>query len=266
MRAIRAIIGKEFAEILRNRTLVMSSLIPSVFFVIMPLIIGLRSGTRGGRSGQSSLGQIGDIVTRISPELRGVSPAALGQIFIFRQFTVMMLFVPIITALAIAAHSIIGEKQTRSLEPLLATPVSSAQLLLAKSLSAALPAVGVTWMGFAIYALAIHFMALPGVLTSVLNVTTLLLIFVICPLVAVLGLSIGVVVSSRSNDPRTAQQIGGILVLPIMGLFIAQMNGFYFLTVPAVVLAIIGLIVIDAVVIAVGVALFDRETILIRWR
>src|SRR5262249_21338081 len=137
MRAIRAIIFKEFSEILKNRALVLSSVIPSLVFVIMPLSVGLRAGTGGGRSGQLSSGQMGEIVARISPELRGLPSAVLGQVFIFRQFTLLMLFVPIITALAIAAHSIIGEKQTRSLEPLLATPISSMQLLVAKSLSAA---------------------------------------------------------------------------------------------------------------------------------
>src|SRR5215467_5752281 len=183
MRAIRAIISKEFAEILRNRTLVISSLIPALIFTVMPLMVGIRGANRSGRSGQLTLSQMGEVINRTSPELRNVPAAALGQIFILRQFAILMLFVPIITALAIAAHSIIGEKQARSLEPLLATPISTAQLLLAKSLSAVLPAVGVTWVGFTIYALAIHFMALSGVLTSVLNVTTLLLMLVICPLV-----------------------------------------------------------------------------------
>jgi len=257
-------VAKEFAEILRNRALVLSSLIPSIVFIVMPLSVGLKAG--GGRSGQMNLAQFGEIVTRVSPELRGLSAIAIGQIFMFRQFTLMMLLVPIITALAIAAHSIIGEKQTRSLEPLLATPVSAVQLLLAKSLSAALPAVGLTWIAFTVYAGGIHQFALPGVLSHVLTGSTILLMLVICPLVAVLGLSIGVIVSSRANDPRTAQQIGAILILPVMGLFIAQMQGFYFLTLPVILAGAAVLAIIDAAVLAAGVRLFDRETILIRWK
>jgi ABC-2 type transport system permease protein len=240
-------------------------LIPSVVFVVMPLMVGLR-GTARGRAGQLSMGQMGDILSRNASDLQGMSAAAIAQVFIFRQFALMMLLVPIITALAIAAHSIIGEKQTRSLEPLLATPISSIQLLVAKSLSSALPAIGLTWLAFSAYGLAIHLFGLPGVLAHVLNLTTLLLIIVICPLVAILGLSLGVIVSSRANDPRTAQQIGGIFVLPIMGLFIAQMQGLYFLTVPVVLAMIAVLAIIDAVVLGIGVALFNRETILVRWK
>jgi ABC-2 type transport system permease protein len=207
-----------------------------------------------------------ELVIRASPELHNLPAAALGQIFVFRQNTVLLLFIPIMTALTIAVHSIIGEKQARSLEPLLATPVSSLQLLLAKSLSAAIPAVGLAWIVFGFYSVTIGLLALPQVLPNVLILTTLLLVFVICPLVAIMGLSLGVIVSSRANDPRTAQQIGGILILPIVGLFIAQTQGLYFLTVSAVFTGIAVLALFDIVIFRVGAALFDRETILLRWR
>src|SRR6516165_9787786 len=146
MRAIRAVILKEFAEILRNRSLVFSSLLPALIFAVLPLILGLGASNGDGRSGQLSLNQMSELVIRVSPELHNLPAAALGQIFVFRQNTVLLLFIPIMTALTIAVHSIIGEKQARSLEPLLATPVSSLQLLLAKSLSAAIPAVGLAWI------------------------------------------------------------------------------------------------------------------------
>lgn len=265
MRAIRAIIAKEMADILRNRTLMFSSLLPSVLFLIIPLMIGT-SSMRGGRSGQLSPGQMGEVIVRLSPELKDLPAAALGQIFIFRQFVVFMLMIPVITALAIASHSIIGEKQTRSLEPLLATPITSVQLMLAKSLSAALPATFLTWILFGFYSLAISFVALPQVLPNVLTGVTVMLIAVICPLVAVLGLSLGVIVSSRANDPRTAQQIGGLFILPIIALFTAQFQGLYFLNLPVVMIAALALAIIDLAVLGVGVALFDRETILVRWK
>jgi ABC-2 type transport system permease protein len=198
--------------------------------------------------------------------LRNLPAPTLGQIFAFRQNAVLMLFIPITTALTIAAQSVIGEKQTRSLEPLLATPVSSFQVLVAKSLSGAIPALGLTWIVFSIYVLGIKLLARPEVLPNVLIPTTWLLICVICPLIAILGLSLGVIVSSRANDPRTAQQIAGLLVLPIIGLFVAQIQGLYFLTLSKVLVTIVVLALIDAAVLKIGVALFDRETILLRWK
>jgi ABC-2 type transport system permease protein len=266
MRVIRAIISKEFAEILRNPALIGSSLIPALIFAVLPPLLGLRGARGDGRSGQLSLSQASELVISVSPELRNLPVPTLGQIFAFRQNTVLLLFIPIVTALTIAVHSIIGEKQTRSLEPLLAAPVSSLQVLLAKSLSGAIPALGLTWIVFGFYALTMEFLARPQVLPNVLIPTTWVLMFVICPLIAILGLSLGVIVSSQVNDPRTAQQIAGLLVLPVMGLFIAQIQGLYYLTLSKVLVSVIVLAVIDVIVFKVGVALFDRETILVRWK
>ena len=36
---------------------------------------------------------------------------------------------------------------------------------------------------------------------------------------------LGIVVSSRVNDPRTAQQIGGFVVIPIIAIAVAQFFG-----------------------------------------
>ena len=186
--------------------------------------------------------------------------------FLMRQFVVFLLIVPVITALSIAIHSVIGEKQSRSLEPLLATPVSSLQLFVAKSLSAAIPSIALTWLLFALYGIGIYLLALPGVFLNVITSTTAAVILLIAPLVAILGLSLGVTVSSRVNDARSAQQIGALLILPIVFLFTAQLNGLYFLRLPVILVAAAVLAVVDALIIALGVALFDRETILVRWK
>jgi ABC-2 type transport system permease protein len=266
MKIIRTILAKEMAEILRNRMLVLTSVLPGIAFLLIPLSIsffGTRINSRG--SGMSAK-QISEIMLRMSPELQGLPEAVLGQVYIFRQFIVFLLIIPVITALTIAVYSIIGEKQTRSLEPLLATPITSGQLLIAKSISSAVPAVGMTWIVFGSYVIILRSFALPQVLSNVLTPITLAMIFLICPIVATLGLSLGVIVSSRANDPRTAQQIGGLIVLPIIAMFTGQLQGFYMLTLPAVLIGAVALAIIDVVVLGIGVALFDRETILVRWK
>lgn len=45
----------------------------------------------------------------------------------------------------IATFSIVEEKQTKTLEPLLATPVQTWELLIGKALSGAIPAVIMSW-------------------------------------------------------------------------------------------------------------------------
>jgi ABC-2 type transport system permease protein len=57
------------------------------------------------------------------------------QTFLFHQFSLLLLLVPIVSATALATHAVIGEKQSRALEPLLATPISTIELLAAKALT-----------------------------------------------------------------------------------------------------------------------------------
>ena len=83
----------------------------------------------------------GKDVTDLPPQFLAlcgdVSPAECMQLFIVSQFLILFMLMPLIIPVSIAAYSIVGEKTTRSLEPLLATPVTTAELLVGKSLAAA---------------------------------------------------------------------------------------------------------------------------------
>ena len=58
---------------------------------------------------------------------------------------------PLMVPVTIAAYSIVGEKVTRSLEPLLATPISTTKLLLGKGLAAALPGIVTAWISYGLF-------------------------------------------------------------------------------------------------------------------
>ena len=68
------------------------------------------------------------------------------------------------------------------------------------------------------------------------------------------------------EDPRSAQQIGAVVVLPLVAIIVGQIAGFFFLTPRLALLGAAVLTVIDACVLAAGVAAFQRETILTRWK
>jgi ABC-2 type transport system permease protein len=262
MNAIRTILMKDFAEIARNRALVLSSAIPMIVFLIVPISVLIRAP----QNPQRLPTQLPDLISRYAPELADLPQSTVAQIFIVRQFILFLLILPIVTALTISVHSIIGEKQNRSLEPLLATPITSVQLFVAKCLSAAIPSIATTWISFGLFVTATYYVGGPVIFSNVVTSTSLVIIFLIGPLVSILGLSLGVMVSSRVNDPKAAQQIGAVLVLPLVGLFVAQVSGLYFLRLSLVLAAAIVLATIDVVVVGLGASLFDRETILVRWK
>ena len=86
------------------------------------------------------------------------------------------------------------------------------------------------------------------------------------PLIGTLGLGLALLASARSADPRTAQQIGVLAVLPMVGVMTAQMKGFFQWGVPGVFGAAAVLALGDAVLLYFAVRLFQRETILTGWK
>ncbi len=86
------------------------------------------------------------------------------------------------------------------------------------------------------------------------------------PMTSGVALQVGVLVSARVNDPRTAQQFGALFILPLTGLFMAQMSGAFVLTTGMGLLVLAGLAVVWFFLLLFGIAIFEREAILTRWK
>jgi ABC-2 type transport system permease protein len=180
----------------------------------------------------------------------------------FGIFLLMPVFVPIL----ISSQSVAGEKERRTIEPLLAAPVTAAELVLGKSLASVVPAVAITWLSFLVFVLAVDAVAWPLVHGPVLpNGMWLFGIGVVAPLFAFLGNGLAVLVSARIGEARLAQQLSALVVLPLMGLVGGQLAGWiragtgYYALQGAVVL------VLDVLLVLASVRLFDRERLVSRW-
>ena len=267
MSRIRVIVGKEWAE-LRHRTglILMTLAVPlMVLLMAFGIALALPAAMGQGIHQDQDLEPIFSALTRSSPELSGLDTAHLFQVFILQQFMLFLLIAPVMCGLTIATHSIIGEKVNRSLEPLLATPITTAELLWGKCLAAAIPAVGVAWFFFALYVAGIAAFTGAEVFDAVVNPTALCIIALVVPTIGVLGLSLGIIASSRSTDPRSAQQVAVLVILPLVGLIVTQAKGIFVLTPGWVAVGAGVLAVVDVIVLRAGAALFRRESILTRW-
>lgn len=267
-RRVQALLRKEIAELRRNQSALLPVVIVAFLSMALPFFIALAVPALTDEP-LSSDRDLVQALEHAGPELaaaRRLSPEGAVQAFVFSRFIVLMLLLPVTGAIAFAGHSLISEKQGRSLEPLLATPITTTELLLVKVLGALLPSLGIMLVSFVIYLVMVGVLAEPGVLRAILTWQTLLLVGIVGPLGALVALQIGVLVSARVNDPRTAQQFGALLILPLTVLFLAQMTG-AFVIAPGIALAMVGgLALIWIVLLAAGVVLFDRETILTRWK
>ena len=185
---------------------------------------------------------------------------------VLNPFLVLFQVIPLIVPITIAAYTIVGEKQQRSLEPLLATPIHTWELLVAKALAAAIPGIMSTWWGFAIFLFAGKLIASDNLYNNVLlSPTWLLTIVLIAPLLTLLAVGLGVVISSRVKEPSSAQQLGSLVILPVIGMLVAQVAGYVQVSVPFIVSLAIGIGLLDIALLFISVKLFRREEILTNW-
>src|SRR6187401_229671 len=142
-----ALARKDASELMRNPgaifpavLMVFAALFPVLLIIaIVPRVVGETLEGSGDFTEQAAA------AAATIPELAGLTGNALIQTFLFHQLALLMLLVPIVAAMALATHAVIGEKQSKALEPLLATPISTIELLAAKTLTPFLFALVLTW-------------------------------------------------------------------------------------------------------------------------
>lgn len=260
---IWVIVRKEWAEVFKNRFVLFTVAFLPLILTALPLI------TMGASGGSSDPGGItaSDLPGEYQRLCEDLSGSECMQYFMVSQFMLLFMLMPLAIPVTIAAYSIVGEKTTRTLEPVLATPVTTFELLGGKAVAAALPAIGATWLGFLIFAIGATFLAVgPGVIERLVDPLWLMAIFIVGPLLSIASVSVAVMVSSRVNDPRVAEQLSMLVIFPLIGLFFAQIAGWIFIDESLILWIALAMVVIDAGLLAFATQLFRRETILTRWK
>jgi ABC-2 type transport system permease protein len=200
------------------------------------------------------------------PQWANLTSTEVLMAFALQQFLVTFLLLPGYIPLAIASYSIVGEKQSRSLEAVLATPIRTTELLAGKAIAAVVPAVLASWLSY-LAVLALSTVVLGPRLTGVLSEPAWLgAVFALGPAVGLVSVTAGLLVSSRVNDPRAAQQVGAVILLPLVGIVVIQTAGNFLLDVTSYLAAAIVTTLIAVIGLRVGVLVFGRETILTRWK
>ena len=263
MNKIEALIRKEWSEVFRNRVVVFAvAFLPLVLTAIpLALLFAVRDSQDGANF------SLGEFSAAFAETCGDLTIAECNQFILITQFLPLFLMMPAIIPVTIAAYSIVGEKTTRTLEPLLATPIRTTELLIGKGLAAALPGIAATWAAFLLFVIGALLIGLQRkVVEMFFDPLWLAAIFVVGPLLAMASVSLAVMVSSRTNDPRVAEQIASLVVLPVAALLISQVTGVLLLN--AVVIGWIALVlaVLDVGLLYIAGQLFQRETILTRWK
>src|SRR5437763_13312281 len=216
---VRAVCGREWREALSNKLLVGMPCLPPL--VILAAGIGAVTAPAVNPPSERDV----QALYAAAPAAAGLDPKEAVQGFIATYFLILFMLIPTVVPLTMAIYSVIGEKSMRTLEPLLATPVGVGDLLFAKSLASTVPSVLVTWSAYAIYLGSVILIGSHAAAQAVTAPRWILAIVVLVPLLTLLSVNLGILISTRVNDVRVAQQIGGLVVVPVVGLGIAQVTG-----------------------------------------
>lgn len=254
------VLRREWFETIRNRLLLASIVLPPILLTVTPIILA-------GVVGEEQLPpEFRDQILAQRPEWSGFTPGELSGAFAVQQFLVFFLLMPAYIPLSIATFSIIGEKQARSLEPVLATPIRTIELLAGKAIAALVPGVLAGWATYVAFVALASVVYGPNLFGVVTDPSWLAGVFLLGPAVGLSSVVAGVIVSSRVNDPRVAQQVGGVIIVPVVALVLVQATATVLVGASGYVLLAAGILAISLVGLRVGVRLFDREAILTRWR
>jgi ABC-2 type transport system permease protein len=261
MKKIWTIIRKEWAEVFKNRMVLFTVAFLPLVMTVLPLgiLYTMRgSGTAVDSSAAQALG---------GTCAAGLSGSECFTAAIISQFMLLFMLLPAIIPATIAAYSIVGEKVSRSLEPLLATPITTTELLVGKGLAAVIPAVLATFAAYTIYAVGTLILAPgPHILGVFFEFRWLAAIFLVGPLMAVMAVGFCIMVSSRVNNPRVAEQLSMIVILPALFLFFSQVSNLVRINQQIILLIVAVMAALDVGLGALVVRIFQRENILTRWK
>ena len=267
MKRIGALLSKEMRELRGNPGIFVPAFLTAAIAIALPFGVAVvLPYVTGEQLSDSADMQIALQLYRSQPWTRALDPEAAIQASIFQQFLVLLVLAPVAASMSIAAYSVIGEKQARTLEPLLATPITTVELLTAKVLGSFLPSLLLSLACFVVYIGAVAAFARPGAFLVLLSARSLGILLILGPLASLTALQLAVCVSSRVNDTRSAQQLAALVVLPLAGLLVAQMTGSLTLTLTLILAIAAVLALINLGLMVMAVALFDRESILTRWK
>lgn len=127
----------------------------------------------------------------------------------------IFLTMPIITASVLAADSFAGEKERKTAESLLATPVTNSELFFGKILASMLPAFVLTMLVFIIYATVTNYFTLKTFGSAIFPNIDWYMMLLNAPLLSLTTIGLVVLVSSRVKGIKEAQQISALLALPV---------------------------------------------------
>jgi ABC-2 type transport system permease protein len=262
-------LGKELRDARRNKYLFPVYLLLPLLAFGLPVALVLAGPHLVGAGMEQkdpALLAISRLVQTV-PEYAGMPPGEAVIRYMLRGALAFYFLMPVALSSISAAFSIVSEKQQRTLEPILAAPITERELLFGKLLASLLPSVLLTWASALAAAILVDAISwrtygalfLPDRFWSVG-------VFVLAPLLGAASVLATMRLSAKMTDPQAANQFAGLVIVPIFLAGIGLFGKILTVSFTALLIACLAVLLLALALFRVNVVKFQREEILTRWK
>jgi len=239
---VKAMVGKDVKQLLKSKRTWMPMLIVTLMLcIIVPIAISY-SGTYAESALFKSSNDIEQVAEKMAVMLKNTDMQktlhdldSTGKKFVFFFLSYLMvsvfLMVTVINSMVTSTSSFVGEKERGTLETLLYSPITIREMFVSKVLASFLPSILLTYSAYLVSVVAVNSITYPVYhMVFMLNGMWLILMFWLVPLLVLFNILLNVLISAKMKTFQEAQQLGGLLVLPFVGLMITQSTGLFLIS------------------------------------
>jgi ABC-2 type transport system permease protein len=257
---------KDWREISRNWQVLMPIIIlPLIISTFLPIVLSIP-----GSSATDEFQGLDMLTKNMPADVRQLLAGLTSNQAAFYVVTMyllapLFLIIPLMTSSVISSDSFAGEKERKTIEALLATPISDGELFLGKVLVSFIPSTIITLAAFGVYSAIVDYYSLSQFGMIILpNVSWLVMILCLAPALSLASIGLSVIISAKVKGFREAQQLSAILIVPIIAMVFSQISGAIIFGPLVVGVMAAAFVLADFAIFYVGVKRFRREEILSR--
>ncbi len=267
-RALWALVKKDIRAITTSPQMwIPMIIVPLIFVVVLPAVflvlgrtINFQADTEDMQFVNQFLNGIPDGAVKDMLHSFTTVNQQLIYLLINFVFAPMFLMIPVMVSSIVSAAAFVGEKEKKTLETLLYSPMSENTMFWAKILAGFIPSMVVCLVGFVVF--SVEFMTLGAPLFGRVLLPAahwLPIVLWLSPALTLLVIFINVLISVKVKGFQEAQQMSVIVILPLLFLVYGQIGGIVFLS--SLLVLVIGLVVflVNAFLIRVAAKTYNRD-------
>ncbi len=217
-----ALVKKDIRSVTANKRVLTAMLVvPIALTIVLPSVFVI-----GSILAPETISDFQVLLDMLPATVEGSKQELILGLLLNKIMPIFFLMIPIMVSSVMAASSFVGEKEKRTLETLLYSPLSLKQLFQSKILAGFLVGIAVSYLAFLAMILTVEAEMLILTGNMILpDASWLIVMLLIAPALSLAAIAITVRGSARAQSMEESQQRAVLLLFPLLALIIGQFGG-----------------------------------------